>query len=213
MLLRTFFANSKFDPTFFTTDGAIEGMAGVLGFNGDTEATAAEFSKEGISFLVRNYLANQPYGEGIELKPSPFDNTYVEIVGMDNPHGFYLFTGEKMEELYDWISGEPDEDSNEEVPPPEGTELVLEEIRRHINETNQTFLIEPVIGTIGLSDGSVNETALVVVFPSLHASQLNAMNAVEESDVIFQEMEDETKQELAEYMEAEQASAKEVVEE
>ena len=108
MLLRTFFANSKLDPHFFTTDTAIEGLVATLGFKGDLEATAAEFSKEGIAFLVRNYLANEPYGEGIELKPSPFDNAYVEIVGMDNPHAFYLFAGENMQVLANWLMVDPE---------------------------------------------------------------------------------------------------------
>ena len=183
MLLRTFFANSKLDPHFFTTDTAIEGLVATLGFKGDLEATAAEFSKEGIAFLVRNYLANEPYGEGIELKPSPFDNAYVEIVGMDNPHAFYLFTGENMQVLANWITVDPETEEGALESAPEGFEEVLREIQYRIGEIHGTFLIEPVIGTIGLTDGKVTETAIAVIFPTLHSTLLGINKAVEDTNV------------------------------
>ena len=182
MLLRTFFANSKLDPHFFTTDTAIEGLVATLGFKGDLEATAAEFSKEGIAFLVRNYLANEPYGEGIELKPSPFDNAYVEIVGMDNPHAFYLFAGENMQVLANWISVDPETEEGALESAPEGFEEVLREIQYRIGEIHGTFLIEPVIGTIGLTDGKVTETAIAVIFPTLHSTLLGINKAVDDTN-------------------------------
>ncbi len=183
MLLRTFFANSKLDPHFFTTDTAIEGMVATLGFKGDLEATAAEFSKEGVAFLVRNYLANEPYGEGIELKPSPFDNAYVEIVGMDNPHAFYLFVGEGMQALANWVTVDPETDEGQSEAPPEGFEEVLQELQYRIGEIHGTFLIEPVIGTIGLTDGTTTETALAVLFPTLHSTLLGINKAVDDTNV------------------------------
>ena len=183
MLLRTFFANSKLDPHFFTTDTAIEGLVATLGFKGDLEATAAEFSKEGIAFLVRNYLANEPYGEGIELKPSPFDNAYVEIVGMDNPHAFYLFAGENMQVLANWLMVDPETEEGALENAPEGFEEVLREIQYRIGEIHGTFLIEPVIGTIGLTDGKVTETAIAVIFPTLHSTLLGINKAVEDTNV------------------------------
>lgn len=182
MLLRTFFANSKLDPHFFTTDSAIEGMVATLGFKGDLEATAAELSKEGVAFLVRNYLANDSYGEGIELKPSPFDNSYVEIVGMDNPHAFYLFVGENMQVLANWLMVDPETDEGLAENCPEGFEEVLHEIQYRIGEIHGAFLIEPTIGTIGLTDGTVTETALAVIFPSLHSTLLGINKAIDSTN-------------------------------
>ena len=182
MLLRTFFANSHLDPHFFTTDTAIEGLVAPLGFKGDLEATAAEFSKEGIAFLVRNYLANEPYGEGVELKPSPFDNAYVEIVGMDNPHAFYMFVGENMEVLANWLTADPDTEEGQMENAPAGFEDVLQEIQYRIGEIHSAFLIEPVIGTIGLTDGKVTETAIAVIFPTLHSTLLGIHKAVEDTN-------------------------------